>query len=186
MADDAIALLKNDHREVRALFEQFEALTPRAVKKAEQVRDRIVKALSVHAAIEERVLYPVMIELVPDAEADVLEGLQEHALAEQLLAQVAGMNVEDRWFHPKMKVLMESVEHHIKEEEKDLFPQLRKALTKSDLLNLADELRVARKSAPVVPPPAAQVRGLLENVQDRTAAFLHQVAGSALAGAVKG
>jgi len=185
MADDAIAELKKDHREVRALFEQFEALTPRSVKKAQQLRDRIVKSLSVHAAIEERVLYPVMIELLPDAEPDVLEGLQEHALAEQLLAQVAGMSAEDRWFHPKMKVLIESVTHHIKEEEKDLFPQLRKALTKTDLVKLGDELRVARKTAPVVPPPAAQVRGLLENVQDRTAAFLHQIGGPALASAIK-
>ena len=95
MADDAIALLKQDHREVRDLFAQFDGLTPRAVKKAEQVRDRIVKALSVHAAIEERVLYPIMIELIPESEDDVLEGLAEHALAEQLLAQVAGMSVED-------------------------------------------------------------------------------------------
>lgn len=180
MAEDAIALLKSDHRQVKELFDDYEELTPRAVKKAIQLRDRIVRELSIHAAIEERVLYPVVIELVPDLEDMILEGMQEHAVAEQLLAQVAAMTPEDRWFKPKMSVLAENVRHHIKEEEREIFPKLRSELTKTQLVDLGEALRQERKTAPTVPPPAAQARALLENVTDRAQAVLHSV--TALAG----
>lgn len=173
MAEDAIALLKADHRAVLDLFEQFEDTTPRAQKKMAQLRDKIVKLLSVHAAIEERLLYPLMLEAMPDEEETVLEGVQEHAVAEQLLAQVAMLSPTDRWFRPKMSVLMENVKHHIKEEEREMFPLLRKQFTRAELLELADELRTQRKTAPTMPPAAAQVRGLLENVSDRVQTFVH-------------
>jgi hemerythrin-like domain-containing protein len=173
VAEDAIALLKDDHKEVLGLFEQFEQTGPKAYKKKAQVRDRIVKALSVHAAIEERILYPVTIEALPDLEPDVLEAVEEHGVAKQLLAQVAALDPQDRWFSPKMNVLMESVRHHIKEEERELFPALRKRFTRTELVHLGDELRGERKSAPTAPPPAAQVQGLMENVTERAQTFLH-------------
>src|SRR4029077_12540960 len=119
MAKDAIALLKDDHRALRSMFEEYDNLGTRALKGKEDVRDRIVKALSTHAAIEERVFYPVVLEAVADLEESILEGIEEHAIAEQLLTQVATMDVDDRWFQPKMMVLGDMVRHHMREEERE-------------------------------------------------------------------
>jgi hemerythrin-like domain-containing protein len=173
VAEDAITQLKNDHRALLDLFDQFEQTGPRAHKKMTQLRDKIVASLSVHAAIEERLLYPLTIEQLPDQEPKVLEAIQEHAVAEQLLSQVASLSSEDRWFRPKMKVMMEGVRHHIKEEERELFPALRKRFSKAELVQLAEDLDGERATAPRVPPPSAQVRGLLENVSDRVQTFAH-------------
>ena len=175
MPKDAIALLRDDHRDLRSLFEKYEGLSPRAKKAQEQVRDRIVEALSVHAAIEERVFYPVVLETVPDLEESILEGMQEHALAEQMLAQVAGTDVDDRWFRPRMMVLGDIVRHHMREEEREVFPALRDALDKTQLKELGDSLREERLEAPMAPPASAQARAAFENVTDRAQAFLHTI-----------
>lgn len=175
MAKDAIALLRDDHRDLRSLFEQYEGLSPRAKKAQEQVRDRIVEALSVHAAIEERVFYPVVLETVPDLEESILEGMQEHALAEQMLAQVATTDVDDRWFRPRMMVLGDVVRHHMREEEREVFPALREALDKTQLKELGDTLREERLEAPTAPPVSAHARAAFENVTDRAQAFLHTI-----------
>lgn len=172
---DPVEQLIADHRRVQKLFDDFEALTPRALKGMADVRDRIVAELSVHAAIEERVLYPVAIDLVPDLEEQVLEGMQEHAVAEQLLAQVAHMATDDRWFRPKMAVLIESVRHHIEEEEDELLPKVDAALDEDEKVDLAEALADARSSAPEVPPPGAQARALLEQVTDRAQELVHRV-----------
>jgi hemerythrin superfamily protein len=173
MAKDAIALLKEDHRNLRSMFEEYDGLGQRAHKAKEQVRDRIVEALSVHASIEERVFYPLVMETVPDLEESILEGIQEHALAEQLLAQIAGMNVDDRWFRPKMMVLGDVVRHHMREEEREIFPALREALDRAKLVELGETLREERRAAPTAPPPAAQARAAIENVTDRASALVH-------------
>jgi hemerythrin superfamily protein len=173
MPEDAIALLKSDHREIKHLFDQFERATSNA--RLESIRDRIVERLSVHAAIEERVLYPVLLEAMPDLEENVLEAIQEHALAEQLLAQVAGMSPDDRWFVPKVSVLMENVRTHIREEEEVIFAWKREELTRRDLLELGETPREARSTAPTSPPPAAQARAVLEAVTGRAQEFVHRL-----------
>lgn len=153
--EDALTLLKNDHRTVEQLFGQFEELTPRATKTAAKLRDKILRELSIHASIEEEVLYPVIREMEPDLEPMVLEALQEHALAEQVLADVEKLDPEDKWFRPKMHVLIENVRLHVKEEEKDLFPKVRQAFDRQQLVELAEALRKAKKTAPTRPHPHA-------------------------------
>jgi hemerythrin-like domain-containing protein len=177
MAKDAIALLKDDHRILRSLFDEYDGLGPRARKTAEDVRDRIVEALSVHASIEERVFYPLVIETIPDLEESILEGMQEHALAEQLLAQLAAMQVDDRWFRPKMMVLGDIVRHHMRIEEREIFSALRDHLDKTFLAELGDTLRNERQVAPTVPPPSAQARAVIENITDRAQAVVHTLTG---------
>lgn len=175
MTKSAITILEDDHRELKKLFDGFEALTPRAVKGMEEHRDKIVTLLSQHAAIEERVLYPFVIEALPDLEPEVLEGMAEHGVAEQTLAEVAALAPDDRWFRPKMSVLIELVRHHIDEEESELFEQLRKAFDQTQLQELGAELESSRETAPTVPPPAAQVRALLEGVGDRAKDIVHRI-----------
>lgn len=152
---DAITLLKNDHQTVEDLFAKFEKLGPRAMKGRRDVVERIVKELSIHAAIEETVLYPAIREAVKQKEVTglVLESLEEHHIVKWTLSELDGMDPEAERFDAKVAVLIESVRHHVKEEEKELFPKLRQALGKARLEELGDALAQAKRVAPTRPHP---------------------------------
>jgi len=146
-------VLKDDHRTVEALFSKFESLGKRAHKGRADLVERMIDALSVHAAIEEQVFYPEVRRAVPAAEDEVLEGLEEHHVVKWTLSELDGMAPQDERFTPKVTVLMESVRHHVREEEKEMFPQVRKALPAAQLRDLGDRLRAAKQTAPTRPHP---------------------------------
>jgi len=131
---DAIALLKDDHRTVADLFEQFEKASGDGRK--ETLAQQICLELSVHATIEEEIFYPACEGKV---EEDLLkESYVEHDAAKVLIAQIiAGQGADDEFFDAKVKVLQEEIEHHVEEEEKrleGLFAQARKAGLDMDAL----------------------------------------------------
>ena len=131
---DAIALLKDDHRKVEELFEQFEKAIGEGRK--ETLAQEICLELSVHAQIEEEIFYPACEGKV---EEDLLkESYVEHDAAKVLIAQIsAGSGETDEYFDSKVKVLQEEIEHHVEEEEKrmeGLFSQARKAGLDMDAL----------------------------------------------------
>ena len=131
---DAIALLKDDHRKVEELFEQFEKASGDGRK--EKLAQEICLELSVHAQIEEEIFYPACEGKV---EEDLLkESYVEHDAAKVLIAQISsGSGESDEFFDSKVKVLQEEIEHHVEEEEKrmeGLFAQARKAGLDMDAL----------------------------------------------------
>jgi hemerythrin superfamily protein len=150
---NALQLLKDDHRTVEALFTRFEGLGPRAFKRRRDVVDKIIEELSVHAAIEEQVLYPQVRERIPDLEPDVLEALEEHHVVKWTLSELEGMDAQEERFEAKVTVLIESVRHHVKEEESELFPQIRKALSRTELERMGAELAQAKRLVPRRPHP---------------------------------
>ncbi len=150
---DAIVVLKNDHKTVEKLFKEFEGLGPRAAKTKRRVVDQIIKELSVHAAIEEQSFYPAIRSALPDLDADVLEGLEEHHIVKWTLDELKDLPVDDERFDAKVTVLMESVRHHVEEEESELFPEVRKALGRKVLQQLGEELEKAKTVAPKKPHP---------------------------------
>jgi len=152
---DAIALLKGEHDEVEKLFKRFEALGPRAKKSKADIAERVITALSQHAVIEEEVLYPAARERMPEGQDLVLEALEEHHVAKWLLSEIDGMTPDDERFAAKFAVLTENVRHHVKEEEGELFPKLRKAFSKKELAELGDRLADAKRTAPKRPHPRA-------------------------------
>ncbi len=152
---DAIALLTQDHETMETLFQRFEKTGPRAMKTRKQLADRIVGELSVHAAIEEQVLYPAVRENLPDVEDDVLEALEEHHVAKLVLSEIDGMDPEHERFRAKVIVLIESVRHHVEEEEEILFPKVRRALDGEQLEQVGQALAEAKKIAPTRPHPRA-------------------------------
>jgi hemerythrin-like domain-containing protein len=152
---DAITMLKDDHRTVKKLFREFEKAGDRATKTKQELATKIIEELSVHAVIEETVFYPAVREQVPDAEDDVLEALEEHHVAKWLLAELEDMTPEHERFDAKMSVLMESVKHHIEEEEGELFPEVREALGRKVLAEIGEQLATAKKTAPTRPHPKA-------------------------------
>lgn len=152
---NAITLLKNDHKTVEELFKRFEKLGPRAVKSKRDVVERIVRELSIHASIEETVFYPAVRQAASqgDVDAQVLESLEEHHLVKWTLWELERMEPDHERFDAKVSVLMENVRHHVKEEEKDLFPEVNKLLGRGALDELGDAMARARKTAPTHPHP---------------------------------
>ncbi len=155
---DAIAFLKAEHREVEDLFKRFEKLGDGAHKSREATVERIIEALSKHAAIEEEIFYPAIRERVEQGEKDddlVLEALEEHHVAKTALNEIEKLPSENERFKAKVTVLMESVRHHVKEEEEEMFPKVRKLFSRSELEEMGERLKAARETAPSRPHPMA-------------------------------
>lgn len=136
---DAIRLLKADHREVEDMFKKYEKLDD-GDDKLELAR-AICKALTVHTQIEEEIFYPAARESIEDDDL-MNEAQVEHASAKQLIAELMDADATDDMFDAKVKVLGEYVHHHVTEEEKEMFPECRDA--KIDLVALGETMR-ARK-----------------------------------------
>jgi hemerythrin superfamily protein len=136
---DAIALLKADHREVDELFKKFEKAKGDGAK--ERLARRICLELTVHTMIEEEIFYPACEGKV---EEDLLnEAKVEHDGAKVLMAEIEAGGPDDDYYDAKVTVLQEQFEHHVEEEEKELFPQVRKA--DIDLKALGEQLAARKK-----------------------------------------
>lgn len=135
---DAIAMLTGDHREVKDLFAQYDKLGDKAYGKKKTIADDICTSLTMHAMVEEEIFYPAVREAVRDADALMDEAEVEHASAKDLIAQIQEMDPEDDFYDAKVKVLGEQIEHHVKEEEEEMFPKAKKAGL--DLAALGDEM----------------------------------------------
>jgi Hemerythrin HHE cation binding domain. len=146
---DAFTLLKNDHKTVAALFEKIEPTTERAVKTREEAFGKLKIELDVHAHIEEKILYPA---LKKEAETrDItFEGLEEHHVIKLLLAELAGMAVDSEEWTAKAKVLQENVEHHVEEEETNMFKLAREILTKEEIEDLGTRLEAEKNKVKAV------------------------------------
>jgi Hemerythrin HHE cation binding domain len=140
---DALGLLKEDHDKVKKLLEQGESTTERAVKTREELFDKIKGELTVHEAIEEEVLYPALKEFAQTKEI-VLEAYQEHHVVDVILGELEATPVDDETWAAKFTVMKENLEHHIEEEEDEMFKQAREVLDESELKKLGDRM-AARK-----------------------------------------
>ena len=148
---DAIALLTADHKAVKALFKKFEELKEQddADDQKASLVERICAELTVHATIEEEIFYPAVREAIEDEdlmdEADV-----EHATAKELIAQLQAAEPSDDHYDAKVKVLSEYIDHHVKEEEGEMFPKARKAVDTTALgVELADRREELRSNLDV-------------------------------------
>jgi hemerythrin-like domain-containing protein len=136
---DALALLRADHQKVTALFEQFEKTRSEDRKSA--LAQQICQELTVHAQIEEEIFYPAAREVLRDEDL-IDEATVEHQGAKDLIAQIEASGPGEDLFDAKVTVLSEYIKHHVKEEQNELFPKLRK--TKLDLKMVGEQLQ-ARK-----------------------------------------
>ena len=150
---DALSLLTADHNRVRGLFARFEAAKEGDdLGEMTTLADEIVKELEVHATIEEEIFYPATSELTEETHETVTEGIEEHKVAKQLMAEISSMQPNTEDWAAKVTVLMESVEHHAGEEEKELFPKVRSKMGADDLKLLAERMegRKAELGAPTL------------------------------------
>ena len=145
MAQDAVELIKSDHRTVEKLFREFEEAGDRAYKTKQELVAQIVEELEVHATIEEEIYYPaVEAKARKDGKELIAEAVEEHHVVKILLGELRSMSSEDEAFDAKVTVLMENVRHHVEEEESELLPQSEKILDGDELTRLGEEM-AARK-----------------------------------------
>ena len=142
-SQDAIVLLKDDHRKVEELFKEFE--NAKGEGRKQKLAHQIALELSVHAAIEEEIFYPALEGKVDE---DLLkESFVEHDAAKVMIAEIeAAEGASDEFFDAKVKVLQEEIEHHVEEEEKPkegLFAQAREA--EIDMKALGEQLAMRKQ-----------------------------------------
>ncbi|HZH91700.1 MAG TPA: hemerythrin domain-containing protein [Pyrinomonadaceae bacterium] len=132
---DAITLLKTDHEKVSGIFEKLEETTERAEKTREELFTKLKQELDLHAHVEETIFYPVL-KKSEETRDITMEGIQEHHVVKVLLRELDAMGVGSETWTAKLKVLKENVEHHVEEEEEDMFKKAREVLSKEQLEEL--------------------------------------------------
>ena len=137
---DPIVLLESDHRRFEALLKDGEETTERGVKRRSELLQALTAALTVHEAIEERILYPAL-KGHEEATEIVLEGYQEHHLADLVIKELHQLDRDDERWGAKFKVLRESLEHHIQEEEREMFRIARAVLASEELTELGARMK---------------------------------------------
>ncbi|MEC5396637.1 hemerythrin domain-containing protein [Uliginosibacterium sp. H1] len=148
---DAIRLLRADHKEVEALFDQYERLRSAARKRI--VADQICMLLEVHTQIEEEIFYPAVRRML---QLDDLldEAVVEHASANELIAQIRDDDPEEPYFDARVKVLGEYIQHHVKEEQRELFPRVDASRIDTAALGRRMQARKEALLAGYAPQPA--------------------------------
>ena len=141
---NALELLKTDHQKVKELLKKAEG--SKNEKQQKQLFDQIKAELETHAHIEETIFYPSVAKN-EDLKDMVLESLEEHKQVKTLLREMENLSSDSAKFEPKLKVLMENVEHHaVEEEEGKMFPKVRKFMKPAELEELGQELEAAKEN----------------------------------------
>jgi hemerythrin superfamily protein len=144
---DALKLLKEDHKTVKALFAEVEALSDRAASQRAKLFGRIDRELTMHAKVEETIFYPEFKRRTQDSEErqEVLEAYEEHAIVTNLLHELEHLEAKDETYKPKLTVLKELVNHHVKEEEGTMFKMARKLFEKDELDEIGVRIEEAKR-----------------------------------------
>lgn len=142
---NALELLKNDHEKVSGILEKLDQTTERALKTREDLYARLKEELDTHSYIEETIFYPALSE-DSRTHAFTLSAYEEHRIIKSLLEEMDAIPVDSEQWTAKFKVLKTSVEQHVQEEEKEIFPQARQVLPKAKLDQLGEELQAAKQT----------------------------------------
>jgi hemerythrin-like domain-containing protein len=141
---NAFQLLKEDHQKVSGIFQQLEPTTERAEKTRTELFARLRDELDVHARIEETIFYPAIKQAAETREI-VLEGFEEHHVVKMLLKELEAVPVDTEQWTAKLKVLQENVEHHVEEEEGEMFQKARQVLSEEDINRLGAQMEEEKK-----------------------------------------
>ena len=153
-SQDALQLLMAEHREVKAMFQQYQKLADAGGKGDERMllASQICVALTLHTQVEEEILYPAARTMLTRDEDVVDEAYVEHAGAKTLIAQIKTMTSDQPMFDAKVKVLGEYIDHHVREEENEFFPKLRK--TSLDLAAMGEQIAARKHRLMALPEPS--------------------------------
>jgi hemerythrin superfamily protein len=150
---DAITLLKDDHRTVARLVREFAAARRQGDPNRSTIVKQMIEELSVHMEIEEQIFYRTVRSQIAGMDDDVLESAEEHHVIRWTLAELADMDPADERYDAKVAVLGETVRRHVRAEEEDWFPKVRRKMTRTRLSEIGGRLEAAKLGAPRVPLP---------------------------------
>ena len=142
---NAFTLLKADHKKVAGILEKIDSTTERGVKTREELFTQLKTELDVHARVEETIFYPEL-EKADETHDITLEAFEEHRLVKQLLGELETMDKGDEQWTARFSVLKENVEHHVEEEEGEMFPKARKVLSNEQAEILGTQMEEAKKA----------------------------------------
>jgi hypothetical protein len=140
---DAMSLLKDDHQKVKKMLSELESTTERGVKTREELFTKVKQELVVHEAIEEEIFYPAL-KNHPKTKEIALEAYEEHHVVDMVMAELEGVAYNDEQWGAKFKVMKENLEHHIEEEEAEMFKQAKEVFDEDELVQLGEYMK-ARK-----------------------------------------
>jgi iron-sulfur cluster repair protein YtfE (RIC family) len=143
---DALDLLKRDHDKVKTLLRELEPTTQRAEKTRRELFARLKSELTVHEIVEEEIFYPTLRQH-PRAREIVLEGYEEHDVVDRLMGELDELPVDHERWGPKAKVMIESIEHHIEEEEGEMFEKARQILDRDEREELGKAMQQRKTEA---------------------------------------
>jgi Hemerythrin HHE cation binding domain len=144
---DATKLLKEDHKKVKALFGEVEALGDRASGSRKKLFQQIDQELTIHSQIEERIFYPEFRKRAANSQEkeEVLEAYEEHHVVKNIIAELEDLDPKDETYKPKLEVLKDMVELHVKEEEGPLFRMAHELFSKEELDKLGERILAAKE-----------------------------------------
>jgi hemerythrin superfamily protein len=172
---DAVTLLKTDHHTVEALFRRYEALEDTSsYGERRDIVNEVIRELSIHASIEELVLYPSVREALPEGDSLADEALEEHREVKSVLADLDAIDPSDPQYDAEFRGLIRDVRHHVEEEEREMFPMLASVIPEEELMEMGRKMEDAKGRAPTRPhphapakPPANIVTGPVMGAVDR-------------------
>jgi hemerythrin-like domain-containing protein len=141
---DAITLLKQDHDQVKKVLSELDETTERAVKTRQELFTKVKQELQAHEAIEEEIFYPAL-KQHPKAKDLVLEAYEEHNVVDMVMREIDGVAFDDERWGAKLTVMKENVEHHIDEEESEMFKQARDVFDHQELEDLGARMEIRKK-----------------------------------------
>ena len=143
---DAIALLEADHKKVKRLLTELDSTTERGVKTRTELFATIKGELTLHEIVEEEIFYPEL-KAHPKAKDIVLEGYEEHHVVDVLMSELEALDVSDESWGAKATVMKENIEHHIEEEEGEMFREARQVFDAAELDDLGARMEARKTSA---------------------------------------
>jgi hemerythrin-like domain-containing protein len=141
---NAISLLEEDHRKMKKLLSELESTTERGVKTREELFTTVKDELTVHETIEEEIFYPALKEH-PKTKEIALEAYEEHHVVDMVMAEIEDVPYDDETWGAKFKVMKENIEHHIEEEENEMFKQARQVFEEDELEALGEQMRLRKE-----------------------------------------
>ena len=143
---NALTLLKADHARMRKLLDELETTTERGVKTRSELFATIKGELTIHEAIEEEIFYPALMEMAKTRDI-TLESYEEHHVVDLLMGELEDLDVADETWGPKAKVMKENVEHHMAEEEGEMFAKTRRVFDDAELDELGRRMEARKATA---------------------------------------
>jgi hemerythrin-like domain-containing protein len=141
---DAMKLLEEDHRKVKGLLEEGDSTTERATTRRTELLEELLTELRIHETIEEEIFYPALEEHAKTKEI-ALEGYEEHHAVDNIAEELVALDPSDETWSAKFTVMKENIEHHIEEEEGEMFPKARQVLDDEELAEIAETMSARRE-----------------------------------------